>query len=97
MKTDLWIQNLLSLMFFVCVCVCVSGGIKTGFLSCLGTHSVDQVDLNLRSLPTSASRVLGLACASPSLRCSCLRGYSVSYSSIAEKRPYLNVTAGDML
>lgn len=74
------------------VCVCGGGGVKTGILSCPGTYSVDQVDLNLRGLPISASRVLGLKdCVPPPLRCSCLRGYSVSYPSIAEKRPYLNV------
>ena len=27
---------------------------------CLGTHSIDQADLELRDLPASASRVLGL-------------------------------------
>jgi hypothetical protein len=36
---------------------------KTGFLcspGCAGTHSVDQAGLELRNLPASASRVLGL-------------------------------------
>jgi hypothetical protein len=40
---------------------------ETGFLcspGCPGTHSVDQVGLQLRNLPASASQVLGLkACA----------------------------------
>jgi hypothetical protein len=43
------------------------GSVETGFLSspgCPGTHFVDQAGLELRNLPASASRVLGLkACA----------------------------------
>jgi hypothetical protein len=38
--------------------------LKQGFSGCPGTHSVDQAGLKLRSLPASASQVLGLkACA----------------------------------
>jgi hypothetical protein len=53
-------------MLGVCVCFWF---FETGFLcvalaGCPGTHSVDQVGLELRNLPASASRVLGLkACA----------------------------------
>jgi hypothetical protein len=48
--------------WFFCFCF-----FETEFLcspGCPGTHSVDQADLELRNLPASASRVLGLkACA----------------------------------
>ncbi|GAB1298285.1 NAD-dependent protein deacylase sirtuin-5, mitochondrial [Apodemus speciosus] len=38
---------------------------------CPGAHSVDQADLELRNLPASASRVLGLqACATTPGPCS---------------------------
>jgi hypothetical protein len=52
--------------FFVCFGLVFF--FKTGFLcvalAVLGTHSVDQAGLELRSPPTSASQVLGLkACA----------------------------------
>jgi hypothetical protein len=39
---------------------------------CPGTHSVDQAVLNLRNLPASASRVLGLKVYAP------LPGYDTS-------------------
>jgi hypothetical protein len=47
---------------------------ETGFLciapACPGTHSVDQAGLELRNLPASASRVLGLkACATTAQLC----------------------------
>jgi hypothetical protein len=44
------------LLFFVCLFF------KTGFffIGCPGTHFVDQAGLELRNLPASASRVLGL-------------------------------------
>jgi hypothetical protein len=45
----------------VCVCVCVfQDRVPLCSPACPGTHSVDQADLDLRNLPTSASQVLGL-------------------------------------
>jgi hypothetical protein len=42
----------------------LGGGFPLYSPSCPGTHSVDQAGLELRELPASASRVLGLkACA----------------------------------
>jgi hypothetical protein len=70
------ISVLLFVCLFVCVCVCVCVCVFIfGFQDrvslcspgCLGTHFVDQVGLELRNLPASASRVLGLkACATMS-------------------------------
>jgi hypothetical protein len=55
------IPCLLPFQYFVCLFVCLFWG--RVFLyspGCLGTHSVDQVGLELRNLPASASQVLGL-------------------------------------
>jgi hypothetical protein len=46
---------------FVCLFVFVFGDrVLLCSLGCPGTHSVDQAGLELRNLPASASRVLGL-------------------------------------
>ena len=65
---------LLLLLFCLFVCFCLFFGFFWDRVSlyspdCRGTHSVDQAGLELRNLPVSASRVLGLkACATtPSL------------------------------
>jgi hypothetical protein len=56
--------------FFVCLFVCLfvfmvfRDRVSLCSPGCPGTHSVDQAGLELRNLPASASRVLGLkACA----------------------------------
>jgi hypothetical protein len=59
-----------SLFLFVCFLFFVFLFFETGFLCCSpgcpGTHFIDQAGLELRNLPASASRVLGLkACATP--------------------------------
>jgi hypothetical protein len=50
---------------FVCLFVCLfQDRVSLCSPGCPGTHSVDQVDLQLRNSPASASQVLGLkACA----------------------------------
>jgi hypothetical protein len=56
LELDLQTVLALDLVFWGRVSLCSSG--------CPGTHSVDQAGLELRNLPASASRVLGLkACA----------------------------------
>jgi hypothetical protein len=64
-----------SLCVCVCVCVCVCLFVFRDRVSlyspgCPGTHFVIQAGLELRNLPTSASRVLGLkACATTAQPC----------------------------
>jgi hypothetical protein len=63
MKFCLFVCLFLVFGFCVCVCVCVClFQIRVSLYSpgCPGTYSVDQAGLELRNLPASASRVLGL-------------------------------------
>ena len=50
------------IFYFICLFVClfVWDWVSLCSPGCPGTHSVDQADLELRNLPTSASQVLGL-------------------------------------
>jgi hypothetical protein len=50
------------IILFVCLFVCLFFRDRVSLYSpgCPGTHSADQSGLELRSLPASASRVLGL-------------------------------------
>jgi hypothetical protein len=55
------------LLFFVCLFSRQGFSVYLYSPGCLGTHFVDQAGLELRNLPASASRVLGLkACATTS-------------------------------
>ena len=60
------------LFLFLCCCCCCFSQERVSLCSpeCPETHSVNQADLELRNLPASASRVLGLkACAAtPNVR-----------------------------
>jgi hypothetical protein len=66
-KTVLYIHFFLFLVFRDRVSLYSSG--------CLGTHFVDQAGLELRNLPASASRVLGLKV------CATTPGYFIFYYS----------------
>jgi hypothetical protein len=46
--------------FFVVVLFCFRDRVSLCSPGCPGTHSVDQAGLEVRNLPASASRVLGL-------------------------------------
>jgi hypothetical protein len=49
-------------IYFLIVCLCAPRHVQVGFpfRVCTGIHFVDQAGLELRNLPASASRVLGL-------------------------------------
>ena len=67
---DWWSMLSLVLFFFVVVVVVVfRDRVSLCSPGCPGTHFVDQAGLELRNLPASASRVLGLkACATTARR-----------------------------
>jgi hypothetical protein len=62
---NLWLLDYLIFCLFVCLFVFpFQDRVSLCSLDCPGSHSVDQAGLELRNLPASASRVLGLkACA----------------------------------
>jgi hypothetical protein len=67
-----WFSVLVSDCFFFCLFICLfvfRDRVSLCNPGCLGTHSVDQAGLELKNLPASASRVLGLkACATTARR-----------------------------
>ena len=76
-----WFLGLFLFLFWCCCCF--QDRVSLCSPGCSGTHSIDQAGLELRDLPASASRVLGLkACATssapkhlfPSLSDTVLRG-----------------------
>jgi hypothetical protein len=60
---------LLCLFVFVLFCFCFQDRVSLCSPGCPGTHSVDQAGLELRTLPASASRVLGLKLCATTARC----------------------------
>jgi hypothetical protein len=57
-------NSIVFVCLFVCLFVCFQDRVSLYSPGCPGTHFVDQAGLELRNLPASASRVLGLkACA----------------------------------
>ena len=55
-----WLVWFGSFCLFVCLFVCFFNRVSLCSLGCPGTHSVDQVGLELRNPPASVSQMLGL-------------------------------------